>query len=161
MFPAITSNSPDRPLIRATISTTPRECPWAVSTTRTSAPAAISASARSRASGPTPTAAPTRRRPCGSFVACGNSIRFWMSLTVISPVSTPFASTTGSFSMRCLCSSRSASSRVVPTEAVTRPSEVITAETGCETSFSKRRSRLVRIPTRRPASSVIGTPDTW
>ena len=51
--------------------------------------------ARSSASGPTPTAAPTRSRPCSSFVACGYSIRFWMSLTVISPRSRPSASTTG------------------------------------------------------------------
>ena len=78
-----------RRVMRATISITPREWPCAVSTTSTSAPAAISACARSSASGPTPTAAPTRSRPCGSFVACGNSTRFWMSLTVIRPVSAP------------------------------------------------------------------------
>ena len=72
--------------MRATISITPREWPCAVSRTSTSAPAATSAWARSKASAPTPTAAPTRSRPCGSLVACGNSIRFWMSLTVISPL---------------------------------------------------------------------------
>ena len=47
MLPAITSNSPDRPAMRSTISMTPREWPCAVSTTRTSAPAATSACARS------------------------------------------------------------------------------------------------------------------
>ena len=88
-------------------------------------------------------------------------MRFWMSLTVIKPLRIPFASTTGSFSIRYWCRSLSASARVVPTGAVTRFALVMTAETGCFTSFSKRRSRLVRIPTRRPVSSVIGTPETW
>ena len=41
--------------------------------------------------GPTPTAAPTRSRPCSSFVACGYSIFFWMSLTVMRPLSRPVA----------------------------------------------------------------------
>ena len=41
MLPATTSNSPESAAIRATISITPREWPCAVSTTRTSAPAAI------------------------------------------------------------------------------------------------------------------------
>ena len=36
---------------------------------------------------------------------------------------------------------------------------VISAETGCEVSVSKRRSRFVRMPTRTPSSSVIGTPE--
>ena len=123
MLPATTSNSPLRPATRATISTTARECPCAVSTTSTSTPESISACARSTASGPTPTAAPTRKRPCASFVACGNSTRFWMSLTVIRPVMRPSASTIGSFSMRCRCRSCSASRSVVPTGAVTRPSD--------------------------------------
>ena len=101
-----------------------------MSTTSTSTSAATSAPARSNASVPTPTAAPTRSRPCSSFVASGYSIRFRMSLTVIRPMSRPSASTIGSFSIRCRCRIASASSRVVPTGAVTRSRLVITAETG-------------------------------
>ena len=44
---------------------------------------------------------------------------------------------------------------------MTRLRDVINAETGCVASFSKRRSRFVRIPTRTPRSSVIGTPEMW
>ncbi len=159
MFPAITSTA-DTALIFVTISSTPAEWPCAVSTTSTSTPAATSACARSTASGPTPTAAPARSRPRSSFVACGYSIRFWMSLTVISPQSRPSASTTGSFSILFRCRISSASPSVVPTGAVTRLRDVISADTGCSTSSSNRRSRLVRIPTRIPSSSVIGTPET-
>ena len=54
----------------------------------------------------------------------------------------------------------SASSIVVPTGTVTRFREVISADTGCVASSSKRRSRFVRIPTRTPSPSTIGTPDT-
>ena len=71
----------------------------AVSTTRTSTSASTRAAARSSASLPTPTAAPTRRRPWSSFVASGYLIRLEMSLTVMSPLSRPSASTTGSFSI--------------------------------------------------------------
>ena len=53
-----------------------------------STPASISALARSKASGPVPTAAATRRRPWASLVASGKSIFFWMSLTVMRPEST-------------------------------------------------------------------------
>ena len=84
MLPATTSTG-TASLIRRTISITPAEWPCAVSTTITSTPAATSASTRSSASGPTPTAAPTRSRPCSSFVASGYWIVFWMSLTVIRP----------------------------------------------------------------------------
>ena len=129
MLPAITCTSHSA-LIRRTISTTDAECPCAVSTTTTSTSASISAPARSNASGPTPTAAPTRSRPCSSLVESGNSIRFWMSLTVIRPLRRPSASTTGSFSILWRCRISFASSRVVPTGAVTRLREVISAETG-------------------------------
>ena len=43
-------------------------------------------------------------------------------------------------------------------EALARSSPPRRAAT---TSFSKRRSRFVRMPTRRPSSSVIGTPEMW
>ena len=71
----------------------------------------------------------------------------------------PVASTTGSFSILLRWRIASASSSVVPTGAVTRFRLVISAETGCEVSVSKRRSRFVRMPTSTPSSSVIGTPE--
>src|SRR5579859_4844839 len=48
-----------------------------------------------------------------------------MSLTVIKPLRLKSWSTTSSFSMRCFCRMRSASSSVVPTGTVTRLSLVI------------------------------------
>ena len=54
-----------------------------------------------------------------------------------------------------------AASSVVPTGAVTRPLEVMTVETGSSLRATKRRSRFVTIPTRWPAPSVTGTPETW
>ena len=84
-----------------------------------------------------------------------------MSFTVISPVSRPSASTTGSFSILWRCRIASASASVVPWAAVTRSRDVISADTGCDASGAKRRSRLVRIPSSFPVSSVIGTPEMW
>ena len=74
--------------------------PVAASMNRASAPAELRALARSRYSGPTPTAAPQRRWPCSSLEASANMARFWMSVSVMRPASTPFSSTRGSFSMR-------------------------------------------------------------
>ena len=118
-------------MIRRTISSTDAEWPCAVSTTSTSTPASTSASARSERVGADADRGADAQAPCSSFVAFGNSIRFWMSLTVISPLSTPSASTTGSFSILWRCRIASASSSVVPTGAVTRSRDVISAETGC------------------------------
>ena len=75
-----------------------------------------------------------------------------MSLTVISPRSRPSASTTGSFSilLRREDLARPRSS-VVPTGAVTRSRDVMSADTGWSTSCSKRRSRFVRMPTSTPS----------
>ena len=70
-------------------SSTPRECPCAVSITMTSTPCSISAVVRSSASPPTPTAAPTRKRPRSSLQALGYWIVFSMSLTVIKPFKMP------------------------------------------------------------------------
>ena len=158
MLPAITWTSHSA-LIRRTISTTDARVAVRGVDDEHVDLGVDSAPARSNASGPTPTAAPTRSRPCSSFVASGNSIRFWMSLTVIRPLSRPSASTTGSFSILWRCRISFASSSVVPTGAVTRFATVISAETGWRTFDSKRRSRLVRMPTSTPASSVIGTPE--
>ena len=77
-----------------------------------------------------------------------------MSLTVMSPRRRPSASTTGSFSILLRPRIASASGKVVPTGAVTRSREVMSAEIGWSTSFSKRRSRFVRIPTSTP--SLVG-----
>ena len=52
-----------------------------------------------------------------------------------------------------------ASSSVVPWGAVTRFFAVISAEIGSSVRASKRRSRLVRMPTSVPSSRVIGTPE--
>ena len=62
---------------------------------------------------------PTRRRPSASLVAIGYFSVLTKSLTVISPVSRPAASTSGSFSIRCLASSAAASSRRMPSGPVT------------------------------------------
>ena len=59
------------------------ECPWAESTTRTSTPAWISESARSKSI--TPIAAPTRNRPRASLHALGKLSILSMSLIVINP----------------------------------------------------------------------------
>src|SRR5438046_643496 len=53
---------------------------------------------------------------------------------------------------------RCASSSVVPTGTVTRPSFVITSLIGRWNRVSNRRSRFVRMPPSRPFS-VIGTPE--
>ena len=84
-LPATMSTPANVFLSARTVSMTPDEWPWAVSTTRTSTRASTSARARSISSGPTPTAAPTRSLPRASLQACGYLITFWMSLTVISP----------------------------------------------------------------------------
>jgi hypothetical protein len=77
---------------------------------------------------------------------------------VIRPVSVPSASTTSSFSMRCSWSSSLARSMPVPGGTVTRWSEVMTEETAAVVSFTKRRSRLVRMPTALPPR-VTGKPE--
>ena len=136
-----------------TVRSTPSLCPCAESTTSTSTPASISAGARGRWR-------PVRRRPpprraagrAGPCWRSGCSRRLKMSLTVISPLSTPCASTTGSFSMRCFARIRSASSRLVPTGAVTRLSLVIASRIGWSRLRSNWRSRLVMMPMSRPCA---------
>src|SRR3954454_14847839 len=125
----------------------------------TSTPEPTRLRARGMASGPPLTAPATRSRPCWSLLALGCSRRLKMSLTVIKPLSTPCASTTGSFSIRCLARIRSASSSPVPTGTVTSLSLVITSRRGCSRLFSNCRSRLVMMPTSRPWPSTMGTPE--
>ena len=64
----------------AMTSSTPTECPCAVSITTASAPALTSISILSRVSDFTPTAAATRRRPFESLEAIGLSLIFMRSL---------------------------------------------------------------------------------
>ncbi len=61
--------------------------------------------------------------------------------------------------MRWRCSIVLAWSRVVPSGTVTRSSLVIRSPIRFSRSSSKRRSRLVRMPTRCPSESVTGTPE--
>ncbi len=157
-FPPITSTLVFA-LIWVTMSSTDWACPCAVSTTRKSTPASISASARRLASSPTPTDPPTTRRPRASLVACGNFSLLVKSFTVIRPRSLPPVSTSGSFSTLCRLSSVSASSPTAPAGAVTSGIGVITSLTRRLWSLSNRMSRLVTMPSRMPSSSVTGTPE--
>ncbi len=115
---------------------------------------------RSSVPGPTPTAAPTRKRPSESLQAFGLLSAFWKSLTVIRPVSLKLSSTTRIFSIRCSCISSSTSSELAPSLTVTRRSlGVITLSTDKSRRFSKRMSRPVIIPIRLFSESVTGKPE--
>jgi hypothetical protein len=94
MLPPITSTCGKLRLTQRTRSSTPCEWPCAVSTTSRSTPASASNSARSSVPGPTPRAAPTRRRPAASLLASGCSVVLMMSLTVIRPRSSKASLTT-------------------------------------------------------------------
>ena len=62
--------------------------------------------------------------------------------------------------MRCWCRIATAAPISVPTGAVTSGAAVMNSVTGLSYSseVQKRMSRLVRMPTRRPSGSQIGTP---
>ena len=111
------------------------------------------------ASSPTPTAAATRSRPCGSLVAFGYCSLLVKSFTVIRPRSRPCSSTSGSFSTLCRRSSASASSLLTPTGAVISGILVITSRTLALSSVTNRMSRLVTMPTSVPSPSTTGTPE--
>ena len=117
-FPAITCIS-HRFLISWTVSITLLECPCAESTTSTSTPLEIRFSALSKSN--TPTAAPTRKRPCLSLHAFGNRFSMSISLMVIRPVRTPSPSTSSNFSTLFAMRTFSASSSVTAPVAVTSP----------------------------------------
>ncbi len=147
---------------RRTRSMTPCDCPFAVSTTRTSTPASRNASARSHASPKKPIAAPTRSRPWSSLVARGYFSLLSKSLMVMSPASLPFSSISGSFSTRCFANREMTSPAATPTLAVTRFSEVITSFTNVvwrSKPETKRMSRLVMMPRRLPSASTTGSPE--
>ena len=159
MLPAMTCRSGWWRLISRTRSITPLEWPWAVSTTTTSTPAATSFSSRSWLSPPVPRAAPTRSLPELSFEASGWVSAFRMSLTVMRPRSSKASLTTSTRSRRCLCMSFWASSGLAPSRTVIRRSfGVMMLRTGWSSSDSKRRSRLVTIPTTLPRSTT-GRPE--
>ncbi len=115
--------------------------------------------ARTQASPPTPTAAPTSSRPSLSLVASGCCSVLTKSLTVISPVSRPCPSTMGSFSILLRRNSPSAASADTPSWAVISGALVITSATFLVWSTSNRMSRLVMMPTSAPESSTTGSPE--
>ncbi len=86
---------------------------------------------------------------------------------MISPVSLPWPSTMGSFSILCRRSRPSAASAETPACAVISGALVITSETGLDWSTSKRMSRLVMMPDERAgrvharAARRSGTARTW
>ena len=141
-----------------TVLITSLEWPCAVSTQRRSAPAFRSFSTRSSQPVPTPTAAPTLRRPFPSLQAKGYFLILRMSLIVMRPRRLFLPSTTSSFSIRFLCRISFACSSVVPTGTVTRSSLVITLEIGWSKFVSNLKSRFVRIPTSFPLR-VTGSPE--
>ena len=81
------------------------------------------------------------------------------SFTVISPRSRPASSISGSFSILFRLSSRSASSRLTPTGAVTSGIGVMTSVTRRVRPVSNRISRLVTMPRSTPSAAVTGTPE--
>ena len=124
----------------------------------TSTWAATRASTRSIMFPVIPTPAPQRRRPCASFAASGYLICFSISLMVIRPFKLKSLSTIGSFSFLAFARIFLASSKVIPSGAVIRPSEVMDSLIFFVKSVSNFKSRFVMMPTRRPFS-VIGTPE--
>ena len=142
---------------------TPLVWPWAVSTTTTSTLASTSAAARSRTSGVTPRAAPTRSRPSESLQAFGYLICFWMSLTVMRPFRLKSLSTTRSFSTLWRCRISLACSRVVPTGTVIRSSLVMSSATGevragleAQVAVGEDAHELRAHGDRHPADAVLG-----
>ena len=78
------------------------------------------------------------------------------------PASLPSSSMSGSFSTRCLAKSAMTSFAPMPTGAVMRPSLVMTSFTWVVSRSkpeTKRMSRLVTMPTRRPSPSMTGRPE--
>jgi hypothetical protein len=94
-----------------------------------------------------------------SLLASGCSVVLMMSLTVIRPRNSKASLTTSTRSSRCLWISALPSSTVAPSRTVTRRSRgVMMLRTGWSSLVSKRRSRLVTMPTTSWPSST-GTPE--
>ena len=165
MLPPITSTSRvfGSALSRRIICSIAWACPCAVSTTMMSTPASTRAVARFQASPKKPTPAATRSRPSPSLVASGNCSVLTKSLTVIRPRRRPAGSTSGSFSILCLASSAAASSRAIPTGAVTSGITVMISRTrrvAKSAAGTNRRSRLVMMPSRVRSAAITGRPET-
>ena len=159
ILPATTCTALEARLMRVTASSTCREWPCAVSTTiEVDAGLEQALGARRSRLSPTVVAAATRSRPCSSLQAFGLVTAFSMSFTVIRPTQRYCASTTRSFSMRCWCSSRLASSWPTPSRTVTSLSLVISSATVWRGSAAKRTSRLVRMPTSLPGTCLWPLP---
>ena len=158
MFPAMMSSSGKASLTIFTHLITLAECPCAESITMASTLALTKASTLSKIFAVTPTPAAHTSLSLASFAESGYLICFSISLIVISPVRLPSASTIGSFSFLAEARIFLASSSVMPSLAVTRPSLVIDSFIFLEKSVSNLRSLLVIIPTSF-LPSVIGTPD--
>ena len=93
----------------------------------------------------------------------GNCSDLTKSLTVMRPPRRPASSTKGRRSRLCLRSSTVASSREMPTGPVINDSDVITSLTlvlAHSATGTKRRSRLVMMPSKVLLSSTTGSPDT-
>ena len=160
-LPTTTSTLGNADFTSRSFSMTPLECPWAVSMTMASAPASTSALARSSVSAVTPTPAATLRRPFSSLQAMGLSLALVISLYVIKPTRWFSLSTTGNFSILFSWRIRAAPAKSVCCVVVTRFSFVITSSTFFCKSFSKRKSRLVTMPTKCISSSTTGMPPIW
>ena len=93
-----------------------------------------------------------------SLAEFGYLICFSISLMVIRPFRLKLSSTMGSFSFLAFARICLASSRVIPSFAVIRPSEVMDSLIFLEKSVSNFRSRFVMMPTSF-LPSVIGTPE--
>ena len=103
-------------------------------------------------------AAPTSRRPFSSRAELGYTSAFSMSLMVIRPLRRKSLSTRGSFSILWRRRISLASSKVMPSGAVTRFSLVITLSMSWFMSVSNFMSRLVMMPISFPLSQM-GTPE--
>ena len=157
--PMTSTRSPNSFFTRETISSTRLLCACAESTTSASTPASTSRPARSKESSPVPTPAATSRRPSASLEAFGYCSLLTKSFTVIRPARVPSAATIGSFSTLLEDNSAKASCLSTPSGATTSGIGVITSATLRWKSASKRMSRLVMMPTRRPPSSTTGRPE--
>ena len=157
-LPAITCRSGYFSLIIFRQFSTFWEWPCAESSTMTSTLAATKAATRSSTFAVIPTPAPQSSLPWESLAARGYLIVFSISLMVIRPLRLKSLSTIGSFSFLAFARIFFASSRVMPSGAVIRPSLVMDSLIFLVKSVSNFRSRLVMMPTNF-LPSVIGTPE--
>ena len=157
-FPATTCKSGNFSFIIRREFNTFTECPCAESNTITSTFAFTNSVTLSNTFAVIPTPAPQRSLPCSSFADNGYFICFSISLIVIKPFKLKSSSTIGNFSFLAFAKIFFASSKVIPSLAVTKPSDVIDSLIFFVKSVSNFKSRFVIIPTNF-LPSVIGTPE--